>query len=59
MPEMTALDWLWHEISDHLLCWAPFGGQLLHIHSISDEEIIVNVDMPHTFPTGGFSVPLR
>ncbi len=58
MPEMTALDWLCHEISDHLLHGAPFDGQLLHIHLISDEEI-TNVNMPCTFPTGGLSVPLK
>jgi hypothetical protein len=57
MPEMTALDWLCHKISDHLLCGAPFYGQLLHIHLIIDEEI-TNVDIPCMFPTGGFSIPL-
>jgi hypothetical protein len=50
MPEMTVLDWLCHEISNHLLCGAPFNGQLLHIHLIGNEEI-VNVDIPGTFPS--------
>jgi hypothetical protein len=58
IPEMTALDWLCHNISDHLFCMASFDGQLLHIHSIRDEEI-TNVDAPHTFPTGRFTVPLK
>ncbi len=58
MPEMTALDWLCHEIRDHLLCGAPVDGQLLNIHLISDEEIM-NVDMSCMFPIGGFSVPLK
>jgi hypothetical protein len=55
---MTALDWLCHGISDHLFCRAPFVNQLLHIHLMSDEEIL-NVDTPRMFPTGGFSAPLK
>jgi hypothetical protein len=58
MPEMTALDWLCHKISGNLFCRAPYDGQLLHIHSIRDEKV-ANVDMPHTLPSGGFTVPLR
>jgi hypothetical protein len=58
MPEMTALDWLCYKISNHLFCRAPFNGQLLHIHLICDEKV-ANVDMPCTFPTGGFAVPLK
>ena len=58
MPEMTTLDWLCHEISNHLFRRAPFNGQFLHIHLISDEELS-NVDMPHTFLTGDFSIPLK
>jgi hypothetical protein len=58
MPEMTALDWLHHKMSNHLFCWATFDGQLLHIHSICDEKVAI-VDMPCMFPTRGFTIPLK
>jgi hypothetical protein len=31
---------------------------ILHIHSIRDEKV-ANVGMPHTFPTRGFTLPLK
>jgi hypothetical protein len=45
VPEMTALQWLRHEISHHALCWTSLDANLLHTHSIGDKEVSY-VDMP-------------
>jgi hypothetical protein len=47
--EMTALQWLTHKISHHVLCRTPLNAHFLHVDPICDEEVPdVNVPCPLT-----------